>query len=180
MAQRKRAGLITPRTYDRNVLPVSITIQLLYRSSTRLHMDTLNRHGAAAARAAHNREDTRSKRVAGIHHITSHRCIKALEQPLNRHGAAEARGAHNSEVTRSKRVAGMITIQLLYRSSTRPHMDTLNRHGAAEARGAHNSEDIRSKRIAGIHYNSVALQKQHPSTHGHFKPAWRSGSARGS
>ena len=28
---------------------------------------TLNRHGAAAARAAHNREDTRSKRVVGIH-----------------------------------------------------------------------------------------------------------------
>ena len=44
---------------------------------------------------------------------------------LNRHGAAEARGAHNSEDTRSKRVAGMIIIQLLYRSSTRLHMDTL-------------------------------------------------------
>ena len=69
---------------------------------------------------------------------------------LNRHGAGEARGAHNSEVTRSKRVAGMITIQLLYRSSTRLHMDTLNRHGAEEARGAHNSEVTRSKRVAGI------------------------------
>ena len=32
------------------------------------------------ARAAHNREVTRSKRVAGIQYITSHRCIKALEQ----------------------------------------------------------------------------------------------------
>ena len=70
---------------------------------------------------------------------------------LNRHGAAEARGAHNSEVTRSKRVAGIITIQLLYRSSTRLHMDTyFNRHGAEEARGAHNSEVTRSKRVAGI------------------------------
>ena len=43
-----------------------ITIQLLCRSSTRLHMDTLNRHGAAAARGAHNSEVTRSKRVAGM------------------------------------------------------------------------------------------------------------------
>ena len=33
MAQRKRAGLITPRTLDRNELPVFITLQLLYRSS---------------------------------------------------------------------------------------------------------------------------------------------------
>ena len=43
---------------------------------------TLYRHGAAAARRAHNPEDTRSKRVAGIiHHL--HRCIKALAQPSN-------------------------------------------------------------------------------------------------
>ena len=111
-----------------------------------------NRHGAAAARRAHNPEVTGSKPVVGIQPITSHRCIKALEQPLNRHGAEEARGAHNSEVTRSKRVAGMITIQLLCRSSTRLHMDTLNRHGAAAARAAHNREDTRSKRVAGIHY----------------------------
>ena len=116
MAQGQRAGLITPRSLDRNELPVS--------------------------------------------NPSSHRCIKALEQPLNRYGAAAARRAHNPEVTRSKRVAGMITIQLLCRSSTRLHMDTLNRHGAEEARGAHNSEVTRSKRVAGIHFNLPALQKQ--------------------
>ena len=32
MAQRQRARLITARTYDRNVLPVSISICLLYRN----------------------------------------------------------------------------------------------------------------------------------------------------
>ena len=69
----------------------------------------INRHGAEAARGAHNSEVTRSKRVVGIHYVTSHRCIKALEQP-NRHGAEAARGAHNSEVTRSKRVAGIFHI----------------------------------------------------------------------
>jgi hypothetical protein len=48
---------------------------------------------------------------------TSHRCIKALEQPHNththtqhRHGAGVARGAHNSEVTGSKPVAGIPSI----------------------------------------------------------------------
>jgi hypothetical protein len=44
--------------------------------------------------------------------------LAGIRAIFNRHGAEEARGAHNSEVTRSKRVAGMITIQLLYRSST--------------------------------------------------------------
>ena len=38
------------------------------------------------ARGAHNSEVTRSKRVAGIKHITSHRCIKALEQPKGTYG----------------------------------------------------------------------------------------------
>ena len=38
---------------------------------------TFYRHGAGAARRAHNPEVTRSKRVAGII-INSHRCIKAL------------------------------------------------------------------------------------------------------
>ena len=55
----------------------------------------------------YKRKVTGSKPVGDIHYITSHRCIKALEQPLNRHGAEEARGAHNSDVTRSKRVAGI-------------------------------------------------------------------------
>ena len=38
---------------------------------------TFYRHGAGAARRAHNPEVTRSKRVVGIF-IHSHRCIKAL------------------------------------------------------------------------------------------------------
>ena len=66
VAQRKRAGLITPRSYDRNVSPVSLHFAL-YRSGARLHIRHFNRHGAEEARGAHNSEVTRSKRVAGIH-----------------------------------------------------------------------------------------------------------------
>jgi len=81
MAQRQRAGLITPRSQDRNLLPVSkhspalqkLVVKLDVKGSTQYH-----RHGAEAARGAHNPEVTGSKPVAGIHH-TSHWCIKALE-----------------------------------------------------------------------------------------------------
>ena len=82
-----------------------------------------HRHGAEAARAAHNREVTRSKRVAGIYHLPSFTETGRLDADVkrtppsiakrryklacNRHGAEVARGAHNSEVTRSKRVAGI-------------------------------------------------------------------------
>jgi hypothetical protein len=72
MAQRQRAGLITPRSPDRNGLPV-----LSYSCVLQKHIvnasdfkqaskHTIHRHGAEAARGAHNSEDTRSKRVAGI------------------------------------------------------------------------------------------------------------------
>ena len=101
MAQGQRAGLITLRSLDRNELPVIIkgtvgsplTPPFKYEKWVRWEQ---------------------SVRPC----ITSHWCIKALEQHFNRHGAAEARGAHNSEDTRSKRVAGNITLQLLYRSDT--------------------------------------------------------------
>jgi hypothetical protein len=45
-----------------------------------IHTNPLYRHGAGEARGAHNSEDTRSKRVAGII-INSHQCIKALRAP---------------------------------------------------------------------------------------------------
>ena len=49
------------------------------------------RHGAEAARVAHNHEVTRSKRVAGII-IISHQCIMALRaQNTYRCGAEAAR-----------------------------------------------------------------------------------------
>ena len=65
------------------------------------------RCGAGAARAAHNREVTGSKPVAGIyHHIASvHQGTRAA---LNRGGAEEARGAHNSEVVGSNPTSGII------------------------------------------------------------------------
>ena len=75
---------------------------------------TVHRHGAEAARAAHNREVVRSKRTAGIYHLSAlkkpmviARGTINMSTPFHRHGAEAARGAHNSEVTRSKRVAGI-------------------------------------------------------------------------
>jgi hypothetical protein len=86
VAQRQRARLITARTYDRNVSPVSIT----HRIGASRHWSIFHRHGAEAARGAHNSEVTRSKRVAGIYH-TSHWCIKALEHLIT--GMAERKRA---------------------------------------------------------------------------------------
>ena len=80
MAQRQRAGLITLRSLDRNGLSVSKSSHRI--GASRHWSNTYNRHGAEEARGAHNSEVTRSKRVAGIQIITSHRCIKALEQHL--------------------------------------------------------------------------------------------------
>ena len=133
MAQRQRAGLITPRSLDRNELPVSISIQLLYRSSTRPHMDTFNRHGAAAARAAHNREDTRSKRVAGIHFN-----LPALQKQAVKLDAKRSWHWYNSEEEmdcRSKVVRSKLTVNAIQFTSftetgvitKRPHIITSHR-----------------------------------------------------
>ena len=71
------------------------------------------RHGAGAARGAHNPEVTRSKRVAGIIPLRLFLEATCLTDghktvvTLYRHGAGAAREAHNLEVTRSKRVAGI-------------------------------------------------------------------------
>ena len=66
MAQRQRAGLITPRSLDRNGLPVFIIRRFTRTYHAVNTAITIHRHGAAAARGAHNSEVTRSKRVAGI------------------------------------------------------------------------------------------------------------------
>ena len=67
---------------------------------------TLHRHGAEAARGAHNSEDIGSKPIAGIyHHIAM--VHQGTGATLHRHGAGAARAAHNREVTRSKPVAGI-------------------------------------------------------------------------
>ena len=82
MAQRQRAGLITLRSYDRNVLPVSFTSPALQKlaviAKRRQNTASYHRGGAEEARRAHNSEDVGSKPTSGIHH-TSHWCIKALE-----------------------------------------------------------------------------------------------------
>ena len=85
------------------------------------------------ARAAHNREVTRSKRVAGIyHHFASvHQGTWAtLFTPLAQRKSGQA---HNLVVVRSKRTGG-----------------TTYRDGAEGARGAHNSEVVGSNPTSGI------------------------------
>ena len=71
VAQRQRAGLITPRSLDRNgsaVVSYSCTLEkyIVNASDYKQSTQTFHRHGAEAARGAHNSEVTRSKRVAGI------------------------------------------------------------------------------------------------------------------
>ena len=97
MAQRQRAGLITPRTQDRNLLPVSITNRIGAsrhwsntltsdkegfgeRSSLRSNTSPAwRRHGAVRRFTlwSPNPEVTRSKRVAGILQYI-HTCLNIL------------------------------------------------------------------------------------------------------
>ena len=94
VAQGQRAGLITPRTLDRNESPVSTTGTYCSTSTLPLNYRQRGHRGQRHCVSQH------------VPYITSHRCIKALEHK-NRHGAEAARGAHNSEDTRSKRVVGI-------------------------------------------------------------------------
>ena len=72
-----------------------------------------NRHGAEAARRAHNPEDLGSKPSAGTSPYRVHRSVLTIprqrrhQRQINRHGAGAARRAHNPEVTGSKPVAGI-------------------------------------------------------------------------
>ena len=101
-------------------------------------MITINRHGAEAARRAHNPEDVGSKPTAGIIQFAVlkkklPRCHYS-NPLLNRHGAEAARRAHNPEVTRSKRVAGIYLHIAMVHQGTGA---TLNRCGAeVSARGS--------------------------------------------
>jgi len=75
MAQRQRAGLITPRSQDRNLIPVTTdvaqrqSVGLITLGSHDRNMSSVPKHfnrcGAAEARGAHNPEVVRSKRTAG-------------------------------------------------------------------------------------------------------------------
>jgi len=69
MAQRQRARLITARSQDQNLLPVfynSCALKKYTVNASDAKQAPFHRRGAEVARTAHNREVTRSKRVAGI------------------------------------------------------------------------------------------------------------------
>ena len=74
MAQGQRAGLITPRSLDRNGLPVFYNSYVLQKhavnaSDFKQKLNTLHRGGAGVARGAHNSEDIGSRPISGIHSI---------------------------------------------------------------------------------------------------------------
>ena len=110
MAQRQRAGLITPRSLDRNGLPVFIIRS--FQNCQAVTTATFHRRGAEVARAAHNRKDIRSKRIVGIFQFAVYRtAMLSPQHPFHRCGAEGARGAHNSEVRCSNHLAGIIPIR---------------------------------------------------------------------
>ena len=122
--------------------------QWKYSSTQTKPNPTFYRHGAGAARRAHNPEVTRSKRVVGIF-IHSHRCIKALralskntqDQQNTYRCSSEAERLKTSfaifltltspfcewlspykrKVTGSKPVAGNISIWSFYRNAPHTH-----------------------------------------------------------
>jgi hypothetical protein len=71
--------------------------------------DKINRHGAEAARRAHNPEDLGSKPSVGTSPYRVHRSVRTTprqSKKINRGGAEEARGAHNPEVIGSNPISG--------------------------------------------------------------------------
>ena len=99
MAQRQRAGLITPRSLDRNELPVWLQFSC-FTEAAPVHTWTLSSLVAQWKRAVKHRQlpprcenirktdgyrlmsrRSHDRNVSGEYHHTSHRCIKALEQP---------------------------------------------------------------------------------------------------
>ena len=135
MAQRQRARLITARSQDQNLLPVFI-IRSLSELPRCQYSTPFHRRGAAVARAAHNRKDIRSKRIAGIFQFAVSRTAKLSPQhPYHRSGAGGARGAHNSEVTGSNPVSGIIQFAGL-QNLPRCHYSKQTHAGVAQRKSA--------------------------------------------
>ena len=107
MAQRQRARLITARSQDQSLLSVFI-IRSLSELPRCQYSTPFHRRGAAAARAAHNRKDIRSKRIAGIFQFAVSRTASlSLQHPITGVAQRLARGAHNSEVRCSNHLSGI-------------------------------------------------------------------------
>ena len=87
MAQRKRAGLITPRSLVRSQFPVFTICRLSEtdgHSSSDPKQEPHSRGSAGAARGAHNLEVVRSKRTPGICTFAdlSEHATLSTQQPL--------------------------------------------------------------------------------------------------
>ena len=113
----ERAGLITPRSQDRNLSPVfynSVVLQKQLVKLTTLNELAFTGVAQRLARRAHNPEVVCSNHTAGILQFGGFpEATSLLLQTLNtgslyRDGAAAARRTHNPEVTRSRRVAGIL------------------------------------------------------------------------
>ena len=138
MAQRERAGLITPRSQDQNLLPVFSNSQFSELPSCH-HSNPYHRSGAGGARGAHNSEVTGSIPVSGIHHSQFYRNCHAVNTATNtsRCSSAEERlkpqpsppstsngltegwlSAHNGEDVGSKPTIGKNSLVVLWLKTT--------------------------------------------------------------
>ena len=75
---------------------LTINVSVIAQATIQLEQTNLHRCGAGVARAAHNRKDIRSKRIAGIYHSggfirTRQRCLYSNIHPFS--SAAEHPGS---------------------------------------------------------------------------------------
>ena len=121
--------LIKRTVWDRYLQVVIVKLDAINAAPTKV--GSFYRRGAEEARGAHNPEDIRSKRIAGIFHFSHFieiRMSRLRDKTLlfYRHGAGAARRAHNPEVTRSKRVVGIFPKSYKHMLFTLFNIDRMN------------------------------------------------------
>jgi hypothetical protein len=119
MAQRQRAGLITPRSQDQNLLPVLFNSPALQKPVVKLDIKRSNQtFTGMAQRQRAGLITPRSLDRNGLpvfynsyvlqKHAVNASDFKQKLNTLHRGGAEGARGAHNSEVVGSNPTSGII------------------------------------------------------------------------
>ena len=137
----KRAGLITPRSPDRNGSAVFYIRRFTrtYHAVNTATTHTIHRHGAEAARGADNPEVTGSKPVAGILHSQVYKNLPRCQYSNARHCYATLNYA-TTHYCRCSSVAERLNTRLLPFNSSGSIWGWLS---------AHNGEVTGSKPVAG-------------------------------
>jgi hypothetical protein len=167
----KRAGLITPRSPDRNGSAVFYIRRFTrtYHAVNTATTHTIHRHGAEAARGADNPEVTGSKPVAGILHSQVYKNLPRCQYSNARHCYATLNYA-TTHYCRCSSVAERLNTRLLPFNSSGSIWGWLS---------AHNGEVTGSKPVAGIIpfrscFQNLAFSLQQLTL---SLPVWRRGSA---